>query len=220
MKKVFVYQVIIFILTLVLFVFMMWSHENYVDLLETMDKKTELIEQQKSNYEKMNNEWEKRYEQLEVDYGKLIVQKGELKAEYENYKKRTKIPTYKFTREEIYLIAQCVEAEAGYYQNAPNSQRYVTQVILNRLKSGKFPNTVKDVIYQKNQFSVAHNGMMKNRVVQKDTLNNVYSVIVHGTNLPSYVLYFYSASVKENWVNTLNTYTKCEGTIFAYQNKE
>ena len=66
------------------------------------------------------------------------------------------------------------------------------------------------------QFSVAFNGMMDDREVTPETLANVYEVIVHGTDLPDYVLYFYSASVKENWVNNLNTYTTLEGTVFAY----
>ena len=110
-------------------------------------------------------------------------------------------------------------ARAG--ENHFESQKYITQVILNRLHSDEFPNTIDGVIYQKTargvpQFSVAYDGSM-NREVRAETLANVYSVLLHGTNLPEYVLYFYSTEVKNNWVNTLPTYDTVEGTVFAYE---
>ena len=125
-------------------------------------------------------------------------------------------PVYEYTEEEIYLLAQCVEAEAGYNKD---SQLYVTQVIINRVFSSQFPNTISEVIYQKvsgvPQFSVAYNGMI-DREVKPETLSNVYIALIHGTDLPSYVLYFYSNSVKNNWVKSLNVYDEVAGTIFAY----
>ena len=122
-------------------------------------------------------------------------------------------------KDDIYCLAQCVEAEAGYYANHSKSQKYVAQVILNRVHSENFPNTIKDVIYDSHygipQFSVAYNGMM-NREVEEETLANVYDVVLRGTDLPDYVCYFYSTSVKDNWVNKLPIYDTVEGTVFAY----
>ena len=104
------------------------------------------------------------------------------------------------------------------------SQKYTTQVILNRVKSKDFPNTIRGVIYEKHngipQFSVTTNGAIDKCDLQYRTLLNVYDVLIHGTDLPSYVKYFYSASVKENWVCNLNTYKKTGGSIFAYKDKE
>ena len=126
---------------------------------------------------------------------------------------------YEYTEEEIYLLAQCVEAEAGYYQGHETSQQYITQVILNRVESSEFPNSIEEVIYQKvndtPQFSVAYNGMI-DREVQVETLAKVYYVLLHGTDLPDYVLYFYSDKVNNNWVNSLEVYAKLQGTVFAY----
>lgn len=62
--------------------------------------------------------------------------------------------------------------------------------------------------------------MMDDRVVEPETLANVYKVIVHGTDLPEYVCYFYSDSVTENWVNKLPVYDTVDGTVFAYESKE
>ena len=214
-----IYQGVIVFLLFTLLVSVIKSHENYMDLLEVNEQTNDLLDEQRDSHEEIVRQWKNSYEELQEDYSDLLEERNKLK------KKRVRLPVYDFTESEVYLIAQCVEAEAGYYEGHENSQKYITQVILNRLNSGQFPNSVKDVIYQNNngipQFSVAYNGMIeKHSKVQTKTLENVYEVIVHGTNLPKYVLYFYDASVEENWVNTLNTYSTVEGTVFAYENKE
>lgn len=57
---------------------------------------------------------------------------------------------------EMELISQLVEAEAG---NQPiEGKRLVVDVILNRVESPDFPNTVEEVIFQEGQFSVVKNG--------------------------------------------------------------
>lgn len=148
---------------------------------------------------------------LQVAYDDLLEENSKLRG--------VELPLYDYTEEEIYLLAQCVEAEAGYYRGHENSQQYITQVILNRVGSSEFPNSIEEVIYQKvngtPQFSVAYNGMI-DREVQVKTLANVYYVLLHGTDLPKYVLYFYSDKVSNNWVNSLSVYMKLQGTVFAY----
>lgn len=210
--------VTLLLIVTVLVSLLIWEHNNYEELLDVVDSYKELVDKQRKDYEECNKNWSKSYDELQKKYGKSITENEKLKEKLNE----VELKKYSFTKEEVHLLAKCVEAEAGNYKNHRMSQKYVCQVILNRLKSGKFPNTLKKVIYQKNgkipQFSVAYNGAM-NREVNLDTLANIYSVIVHGTDLPSYVLYFYSASVEENWVNTLNTYDTVEGTVFAYRSK-
>lgn len=186
------------------------------ELTEINEGLVDTIEMQRQSYDKVIKEYEDSYKKLEEKYSELLKENTQLKEQMNE----VEIPTYEFTPEEIYTLAQCVEAEAGHYSKHKNSQKYITQVILNRLHSGKFPNTIEKVIYQKKgnipQFSVAYNGMM-NREVEPETLANVYSVLVHGTNLPENVLYFYADYVEGNWVNTLNIYDVVEGTVFAYK---
>lgn len=57
---------------------------------------------------------------------------------------------------EMELIAQLVMAEAG--NQDLTGKRYVVDVVLNRVESDQFPNTVEEVIFQENQFSVIKNG--------------------------------------------------------------
>lgn len=57
---------------------------------------------------------------------------------------------------EMELIAQLVMAEAG--NQDLTGKRYVADVVLNRVDSDDFPNTVEEVIFQENQFNVIENG--------------------------------------------------------------
>lgn len=170
-----VYQGIILVLLVLFLVFFIKTNDDYMDLLEVSDEQTALIDKQRSDNEKIVNSWQESYEELQIDYGKLLKENDELKE--------VEIVDYYFTEAEVYLIAQCVEAEAGDYKGHELSQQYVCQVILNRLHSGKFPSSVEEVIYEKNngcpQFSVAYNGMMDDRVVEPETLANVYKVILY-----------------------------------------
>lgn len=64
------------------------------------------------------------------------------------------------TQEEIELIALCVMAEAE--GECEYGQRLVIDVILNRVDDPHFPDTICDVIYQKNQFA----GMYGDRITR------------------------------------------------------
>lgn len=57
---------------------------------------------------------------------------------------------------EMELIAQLVQAEAGNQDLM--GMRYVVDVVLNRVDSEDFPNSVEEVIFQKNAFSVMDDG--------------------------------------------------------------
>ena len=57
------------------------------------------------------------------------------------------------------LLATLVWAEAGD-QPIPEGLCYVCDVVLNRVDSPAWPNTIADVIYQPGQFSVVNNGAL------------------------------------------------------------
>lgn len=60
---------------------------------------------------------------------------------------------------ELDLLAALVYAEAGD-QPIPEGLCYVCDVVLNRVDSPAWPNTIADVIYQPGQFSVVNNGAL------------------------------------------------------------
>ena len=196
----FLMMFLIWVCTFILFVN---SHRNYTELLEVNEQLIEVIDSQKEEYNRQYKIWE--------DYCDELI---------ENYESQLKeMNDIGFSEREILMLSKCVEAEAGV--NKEESQKYITQVILNRLESEEFPDTIEEVIYEKTsrgvpQFSVAYNGMM-DREVEQETIENVCDVVLNGTDLPEYVEYFYSASVTGNWVNTLNIHDTVQGTVFAYK---
>lgn len=60
---------------------------------------------------------------------------------------------YEFELEELAIL---VQAEAG--NQDLKGKRLVVDVVLNRVDSDRFPNSIHDVIYQKNQFSTITDG--------------------------------------------------------------
>lgn len=56
------------------------------------------------------------------------------------------------------LLAQLVRAEAG--NQSLEGKRLVADVVLNRVRSSEFPDTITEVIYQEGQFTVVGNGAL------------------------------------------------------------
>ena len=89
---------------------------------------------------------------------------------YKEYENETEL-----TEDEIELLAAVVHAEAGNQDQV--GKRLVVDVILNRMYSDKFPDTVTDVIYQKYngqwQFSSVPN--LGKQIITEDDFNAVYA---------------------------------------------
>ena len=88
--------------------------------------------------------------------------------------------------EEVLLLARCVEAEAG--NQCAIGKRLVCDVILNRVNSTRFPDTISDVIYQKGQFGVVYNGSIDAVQPSEVTLQIVEEELQNRTD--SGVLFF------------------------------
>lgn len=208
-----VLQLLLLGVLIVLLLVIVYSDKNYNDLLDTNDSLLNTLEESRVKNDEIINNWQMAYEQLQLDYGEVLIECEQLKTT------GVEVPTFQFTPAEVQVLAECVQCEAGV--GNPLSQKYVCSVILNRLASDKYPNTIEEVIYQKvdgnPQFSVAYNGAMDSVELDDEVLLNTYRTIVYGSYLLDYVLYFYSETVDENWVNTLNVYTTVEGTVFAYE---
>lgn len=165
----------------------------------------------KNRYKQVSENYEETHEKYLTALETVVALKEKLKG--------FDLPVYSYTREQVVLLAKCVQCEAG--ENNEKSQRYIASVILNRVKSGHFKDSIKEVIYEKingvPQFSVAYDGSMDKCSLSSKVLANVYSVIVHGKELPDDVLYFYSAKLKsDNWVKSRIVYDTVEGTVFCY----
>lgn len=67
-----------------------------------------------------------------------------------------RVPAMEYTDDDLLWLARIIQAEAGGV--SMESKIAVGTVVLNRVESPKFPNTIYDVIFQKNQFSPVKSG--------------------------------------------------------------
>ena len=91
-----------------------------------------------------------------------------------------KEPTYPLTQEEIDLIALVTMGEAE--GETELGKRLVIDTILNRVDHPSFPNTVYDVIYQPNQFSVMWNSRINRCYVMPEIVELVKEELLERTN--------------------------------------
>ena len=82
--------------------------------------------------------------------------------------------------EEINLIALVTMAEAE--GESEEGKRLVIDVILNRLDSSRFPNTIYDVLYAKNAFECLWNGRIDRCYVRDDIRQLVIEELRYRTN--------------------------------------
>ena len=102
---------------------------------------------------------------------------------------------------EYNVLLRIVEAEAG--GEDITGKMLVANVIMNRVQSGRFPNTVTEVVYQKNangkaQFSPTVNGRIDSVNVSQETVDAVERVL-NGEDSSNGALYFRSVHSSGTW---------------------
>lgn len=124
----------------------------------------------------------------------------------------TPIQQFSITDEEIEMLKYIIEQETrgGSYKH----KCIVTNVVLNRVKDSRFPNTVKGVLLQKNQFSSTWNYYQKRNKPDDNTVNAVNDVLNSRVEDESNgALYFHSMS-SDGWFSSLCFVMEMEGHRF------
>lgn len=138
--------------------------------------------------------------------------KDEIKTKPKESKKVEKVET-DIIDKDTHLLAQIINAEA---KGEPyNGKVAVGNVILNRIKSPHFPDTVRDVVYQKGQFSPVSDGSINNEPnsesikAAKEAMNG-YKVV--GDD----VIYFYNPHTStSDWIFSREVVYKIGNHAFA-----
>lgn len=110
------------------------------------------------------------------------------------------------------LLAKCVYAEA---RGEPyKGQVAVAAVVLNRVASSSFPNTVSGVIYQSGAFSCVNNGSINN--TPDSSCIRAALDALNGWDPTGGCLYFYNAKTAEDkWIFTRTVQTVIGNHSFA-----
>lgn len=102
--------------------------------------------------------------------------------------------------EELEILYKVCEAEAG--GSSEEEIGHVASVILNRVKSSKWPNTIKGVVFQKNQFSCIKNGAYDRAVPSEKTKRAVDSIVANGDSTGGAYYYRTEASARKEGMPT------------------
>ena len=94
------------------------------------------------------------------------------------------------------LLVRIAMAEAG--NQSTIGKALVIRVILNRVQDESFPNTIREVIYQKHQFSPIANGSF-DRVVPTEDCWKALEMVSQGWDESQGALYFESFKNDDNW---------------------
>jgi len=126
--------------------------------------------------------------------------------------KQQKKEVINITNEELLLLSKLVTGEAR--GESYEGQVAVAAVVINRVKDPRFPNSIKDVIYQKNAFSVVKNGS-----INLQPTESAYSAAqdaLYGKDPTDKAIYFWNPDIATcRWIKTLNPYMRIGNHVFA-----
>lgn len=92
------------------------------------------------------------------------------------------------SEDDLYLLAHIIYAEAGSDWCSDEMQMYVGSVVLNRVKSPNWPNTMHEVVYQEGQYECVWIGSFYNEPNQR-AWDMAQWLLTNGSQLPPDVVY-------------------------------
>jgi N-acetylmuramoyl-L-alanine amidase len=200
------------------------SNERLKESEVQLGEAHERVEQKQSDYKRLEN----KFLSVESESQKLSNKQKELKSHIDKLKKensdlqvqlkkKTESKPVKVSAEEVVdydkggnvvevsnhnLIAKLITAEAKGESFA--GKVAVAEVIINRVESDEFPNTVSGVVYQANQFSPVSDGSINNAPTQES--KEALQVALKGTDKSNGALFFYNPeTATQRWLDSRPT---------------
>ena len=117
-----------------------------------------------------------------------------------------------FSESDVYLLARTIYAEG---RGEPyTGQVAIGAVIMNRIRSPKFPNTVSGVVYQKHAFTAVSDGQIN--LTPNDTAMKAARDAINGWDPSGGALYYYNPAVAtSSWIFDRQTITVIGRHVFA-----
>lgn len=196
--KKFVWRLIL-IEYLVFALFLSITHSKM--LQDENENKTKIIEQQQFTIQMLAKTYQGCLEP--------VVRGDAIKVIHNTYNSPEKV--FKISASDRELMAQLLYHEAR--GESLECQKAVVSVILNRVQSGNWGNTVSDVIYATNQFEPVAKGLLPNTKPLQAQYDAIDYVLETGTTLPFWVQYF-RASYHFGWDN-YTQYKSIDNTYFG-----
>ena len=117
-----------------------------------------------------------------------------------------------FTSSDVYLLAKTIYAEG---RGEPyTGQVAIGAVILNRIRSASFPNTVSGVVYQKGAFTAVSDGQIN--LTPNETAMKAAKDAINGWDPSGGALYYYNPAIATSaWIFDRQTVTVIGKHVFA-----
>lgn len=112
-----------------------------------------------------------------------------------------------YTDENLYVLSHIISAEAS--GESDECQLAVGSVVLNRVKSKHFPDTIYDVVFEPGQYSPTWEGTYYNTPTQR-AINNAKYLLENGSQLPNNVLF------QAGFAQGSGVYKIIDGEYFCY----
>ena len=144
-------------------------------------------------------------ENVEIEIEENVVENVEVKRVYEINE----------TDREILIKLVYLEARGENYEG----KKAVASIVLNRVESGYWGDTISDVVFAKGQFSPAskiHSLEILDNKTWNECIDAVDEVLLNGNIFPKYVLYF-RADYYFSWAKQ---YTRIDNHYFSYLQKD
>ena len=152
--------------------------------------------------------------QIETLQKQILKERQEEEARKKAEEERRAARRIKYTDEDYQVLLRIVQAEAGICD--PTGKILVADVIINRVLSGKFPDSVKAVVYQPSQFQPVSNGTINTVKVTAETIECVDRALA-GEDYSNGALYFMNRRASgsaASWFDRRLTY------LFAHDGHE
>lgn len=114
------------------------------------------------------------------------------------------------TDAEIDILARVISAEAGSEACTDEMRYYTGSVVLNRVASDKFPDSIYDVVYEAGQYQCVMNGMI-DRTPTEASVEIAKDLLWHGSWLPEGVVF------GAEFVQGSAVYAKLQNLYFCYE---
>ena len=117
-----------------------------------------------------------------------------------------------FSSSEVYLLAKTIYAEG---RGEPyTGQVAIGAVVLNRVRSNQFPNTISGVVYQKHAFTAVSDGQIN--LTPNETAMKAARDAINGWDPTGGAIYYYNPAVAtSSWIFDRQTITVIGKHVFA-----
>lgn len=156
-------------------------------LAKSVSEQQEVEKERKAAIEKTKEE----IRLVEEERARIAAEEAARKAEEERIRKAAEAvrtsAVVRFSDRDYEVLKRIVQAEAGICDT--KGKILVANVIINRVKSKDFPNTITEVVYQKSQFSPVLDGSINTCEVTQETIDAVNRALT-GEDYSQGALYF------------------------------